>query len=366
VHNGERWALFNMHGKRITKFEYKEVEGYKNGDIDWYRFRDNRIWVTTESTPFFIDFQGNPFFWGNVSGLEPFELQHSIATLMNGNQVLIDTNGTAVSDTFLSLQRIPSSPYFLAQTLNKYHLKLTLLPSGRLQKSAWSSDKAIAWAWYWGKPVFQLEQHKESLFIDANDSLLLKGKFSDVYIFAQTIFIQQSRKNPKQKQSALVKKWFNPYLQSFSLVQADDIGILTQERIAVTQQKTAFLYHIDETPFPIFDANTSLAEVNSIRQITQLNRTNQFMVSTDTSQAIVNLEGRLLLPFYTAQIEEFGSQWYLLTDSIGARIVNDKNQVVLGPFEEINEEGFPGYFLIKQGETWIWIDSKKRLFSESV
>lgn len=370
VHNGEAWALFNIYGKRITKFEFNEVEGHDNkNDIDGYRFSHNRIWVKNQETSFFIDFSGNPRFLGNFSQLKPFDHDRCIATLSSGQQILIDTAGNPLSDTFNSIEYVPLTQTYLVQskTSNKHHHKITFTGKNKYSLAPLHSEKPIKWAWYWGNPVFVLEQNKEQLFLNESDSILYKQKASELFVLAQTIITQSTKRNPKQKQSPLVKRWFNPYKQTFSEVTADEIGILNQERLSVKQGKITFLFHVNETAFPLFTLTNALPEAASVTGIFQLNNPSLFMATTDTSQAIIDTQGLVKIPFFNGQIDEFGKSEFALSNNSGIRIVNLFNQaLVKDAYEEIQEEGFPGYYLVKSENHWVWLDKKNRLFGESI
>ncbi len=368
VHNGEFWALFNSNGKRITKFEFTSFEGLDNNFpeiVDWAHFHDNRILVRNETTQFFVDFNGNQFFLGSFTHLEPFYKQHSVASLPNNLQILIDTAGNAKSDTFNRIETLYPGIYSAHLQSNPKQQTLLILDSKQqVRKSQYISDKPIKMAWYWNKPLFLIENKAEISIYNTKDSLVYRGKNQEIYVQANTVFVQNIRKNPKSKTSASVKKWYNPYKNAFSEINADDIGVLANERITVYQQQKAYLFAINEQQIPFFEVDKNIQEVAQIKQIHQLNRDSNLLISTDSMQAISDENGRIILAFTKGQIEEYGANLFWLASEDGIFIINSKNQKVLGPFEEINEDGFPGYWLIKQNDRWIWVDQKKREFRE--
>ncbi len=368
VHNGEFWALFNSNGKRITKFEFTSFEGLdENIPVDWAHFHDNRIWVRNETTQFFIDFNGNQFFLGSFTKLEPFYKQHSIASLSKNRQLLIDTAGNAKSDTFTKIESLYPGIYnAFVQSKPKQQTLLILDSNLHVKSSHYASEKTIKMAWYWNNPLFLVENKNEISIYNALDSLVYKGKNQEVYVHANTIFVQNIRKNPKTRLSPTFKKWFNPYKNAFSEISAEYIGVLAKERISVYQQQKAFLFAINEQQIPFFQEDRNTQDITQINDIHQLNRETNFLIHTDSMQAVSDENGRITLPFTKGQIEEFSTDLFWISTENGSFIVNKKNQKILGPFEEINEDGFPGYWLIKQNDRWIWVDYKKRLFSESI
>jgi len=48
----------------------------------------------------------------------------------------------------------------------------------------------------------------------------------------------------------------------------------------------------------------------------------------------------------------------------GQYLITEDNKTILGPFDEINEEGFEGYYLINKASRWFWVDMKNREFIE--
>jgi hypothetical protein len=367
VHNGEFWALFNSNGKRITKFEFTSFEKLdENIPVDWAYFHDNRILVRNETTQFFIDFNGNQFFLGSFTHLEPFYKQHSVARLPNNLQLIIDTAGNAKSDTFTRIESLYPGIYTAFDASKPKQQTLLILDSNlHVRTSHYASEKSIKLAWYWNKPLFLIENKNEISIYNTLDSLLYKEKNQEVYVHANTVFVQNLRKNPKSRLSPTIKKWFNPYKNAFSEIYADEIGVLANEKLAVYQQQKAYLFNINEQQIPFFYEDKNTPEVAKITHIYQLNRATNFLISTDSMQAVSDENGRITLPFTKGQIEEFSSDLFWITNEKGSFIVNQKNQNILGPFEEINEDGFPGYWLIKQNDRWIWVDAKKRWFGES-
>ena len=367
VHNGEFWALFNSNGKRITKFEFTSFEKLdENIPVDWAYFHDNRILVRNETTQFFIDFNGNQFFLGSFTHLEPFYKQYSVAHLPNNLQLIIDTAGNAKSDTFTRIESLYPGIYNAFDASKPKQQTLLILDSNlQIKTSHYASEKPIKLAWYWNKPLFLIENKNEISIYNTLDSLLYKDKNQEVYVHANTVFVQNLRKNPKSRLSPTVKKWFNPYKNTFSEINAEDIGVLANERLTVYQQQKAYLFNINEQQIPFFYEDKNTPEVAKITNIHQLNRATNFLISTDSMQAVSDENGRITLPFTKGQIEEFSSDLFWITNEKGSFIVNQKNQNILGPFEEINEDGFPGYWLIKQNDRWIWVDAKKRWFGES-
>jgi hypothetical protein len=367
VFNGEFWALFNAYGKRLTKFEYLPLyQKNTSYDFETLRFYDNRIIVQKENMPVLIDFEGNPYFLGSFSHVEPFVNGLAVATLPNKKQLLIDTQGKAKSDTFTSVEAWIPGTYYKVETEDK-KLKYSLIRANTYSKNYTykiKSEKPIEGAWYFNKPLFLSESNGESKIFNEDDSLLFTAKGLDIKVHAHEIFIQHVRKNPKTKTGPWVKKWFNPALKNFSQIAVDEIAVLSEDRLVLYDNKKAKLVHINETEIPIFQEDKPLPEIHSIKEIF-VNRENTFIVRTDSTEALINKDGLVLIPFDKGSLEEYTHNLITRNKDGNAYLLNYQNKNILGPFEEINEEGFEGYFLIKQEDRWVWVDTKKRLFGET-
>jgi hypothetical protein len=80
---------------------------------------------------------------------------------------------------------------------------------------------------------------------------------------------------------------------------------------------------------------------------------------------IIDLNGRLRLPFTSGEIEEFDEINFIHANQGQRVLLNENNQVLLTDFEDLNDEGFEGYFLLKRHDRWMWSDKRKRLFGET-
>jgi hypothetical protein len=373
VYNGEFWALFNtQYGKRLTKFEfthYRQLWENNNAEIDVLKFFDNRISVQKENTSLLIDFEGNPYFLGNFSRLEPYFKGIAVGQLPNKKFLLIDTLGNAVSDTFIQIEPCFPSPYYKVETEDK-KLKFGLVIFDTVQRkfhvSKIKSEKPIEFAWYGGTPLFLAETNGESRIFTPQDSILFQSKGVEIKSHAMDIFVQNVRKLPKAKTGPWLKKWFNPINRSFSQISADEIGVLHSNLLVIYDNKLAKLYQFDEQEIPLFQEDKPLKEVNEVKEIFGLNKGELFVVRTDSTEAIIDKNGRILIPFGKGNLEDFAPNLFTRTTEQGMLLMNLKNKVVLGPFEEIQEDGFEGYLLIKKEGRWMWLDSKNRLFGETL
>jgi hypothetical protein len=89
------------------------------------------------------------------------------------------------------------------------------------------------------------------------------------------------------------------------------------------------------------------------------------MARTDSLVGIFDLNGRLRLPFTAGEIEEFDEINFIHVNQDQRVLLNENNQVLLTDFEDLNDEGFEGYFLLKRYDRWMWSDKRKRLFGET-
>ena len=89
------------------------------------------------------------------------------------------------------------------------------------------------------------------------------------------------------------------------------------------------------------------------------------VAKTETSQTLIDLNGKMLFEFSPNEIEEFGREYFIQYQEKGQFLIDKYQHQILGPFQEINEEGFQGYYLINDGKKWVWIDARKRRFGES-
>jgi hypothetical protein len=369
VHNGDAWALFNSYGKRISKFEFTEVSHNTNDQIAptaLVHFENNRIIVRKENTDMVLDFEGNLNFIGGFNSIEPFQYGISVATLPDKRQLFIDTNGTALSDTFLALLSWMPGAYYQATIPGK---KITYgvvsIKNQGPQLLNFRSENAIEFAWYWSNPHFLTRTNTEWRIFNAQDSLVAQGKTMDVKGHAQTLFIQTLRKNPKNRNSPLIKKWYNPQKNGFSEISGEEIGVLQEERLVVYEDKKARLFHVNETAYPLFSETEPLKEAAEIREIFRINRQDLLMARTDSLVGIIDLNGRLRLPFTSGEIEEFDEINFIHANQGQRVLLNENNQVLLTDFEDLNDEGFEGYFLLKRHDRWMWSDKRKRLFGET-
>lgn len=369
VYNGEFWALFNKFGKRISPFEYNEIAS--PGDesdlpVALPKFQDNRILVRKENDLLILDFEGNKHFLGTFTHITPFTKHLALATLPDSRQLLIDTSGKAKSDTFTRLNILVPGRYYQAEITDKRgRFGILSVEKERPALLKLRSDIPVEMAWYWNNTHFLGKSNGEWQIFNSRDSMVFKSKTGDIKTYAQTLFVQPSKKNPKIRNSPWVKKWFNPYSQSFSLITAQEIGVLQEERIVLYENRKALLYHVNETPLPVFHEAKNVAEVSDIREIYRINRNDLLAVKTDTSQTLIDLNGKMLFDFSPNEIEEFGNQCFIQYKEKGQFLIDKNQRQLLGPFEEINEEGFQGYYLINDGKKWVWIDARKRRFGES-
>ena len=70
------------------------------------------------------------------------------------------------------------------------------------------------------------------------------------------------------------------------------------------------------------------------------------------------------MDFVSGTLEEYGSVHFLINKVNGQYLITEDNKTILGPFDEINEEGFEGYYLINTASRWFWVDMKNREFIE--
>lgn len=377
VFNGEFWALFNQYGKRISKFEYSEIITLldeSKAPIALTRFENNRILVRKENTLLVLDFEGNQRFLGTFTQITPFLNYLAVATLPDKRQLLIDTNGNALSDTFASLSPWIPGQYYQAQLPGK-KTQYAALHISQYQPKLLRvrSDIPIEFAWYWdsvpklGHPNahFLSKINSEWHLYNAQDSLVFKSKTGDFKSHAQTLIISLQRKNPKLRNSPWVKKWFNPYSHSFSSTASEEIGVLQNERIVLYENNKALLYHVNETPLPIFYESKNTPEVSNIQEIFRINRNDLLMVKTDSSQTLIDLNGSMQFDFSRQPLEEITAPHFLQSRPNGQFLITDRNKTIIGPFDEINEDGFEGYYLLNKNAKWFWVDAKKRWFGET-
>ena len=83
------------------------------------RFENNRILVRKENSLLVLDFEGNQRFLGTFTQITPFLNYLAVATLPDKRQLLIDTNGNALSDTFISLVPYIPGQFYQAQLPGK-------------------------------------------------------------------------------------------------------------------------------------------------------------------------------------------------------------------------------------------------------
>jgi hypothetical protein len=368
VFNGEFWALFNQYGKRISKFEYNEIITYleeSKAPIALPRFENNRILVRKENSLLVLDFEGNQRFLGTFTQITPFLNYLAVATLPNKRQLLIDTNGNALSDTFISLVPYIPGQFYQAQLPSKKPQYAALhIAQSQPKLLRFRSESPIEFARYWDNPHFLSKINGEWHIHNAQDSLVFKSKTGDFKSHAQTLFISLQRKNPKLRNSPWVKKWFNPYSHSFSSAASEEIGVLQNKRIVLYDNNKALLYKVDETPLPIFHESKSTPDVSNIREIFRINRNDLLMVRTDSSQTLIDLNGKMQFDFTRQTIEEITPPYFLQSRPNGQFLITENNKTIIGPFDEINEEGFEGYYLLNKTDKWIWVDAKKRWFGE--
>jgi hypothetical protein len=329
-------------------------------------FDNNRIIVRKENTDMVLDFEGNLNFIGAFNSIQTFQYGISVATLPDKRQLFIDTNGTALSDTFLALLSWMPGAYYQATIPGK---KITYgvvsIKNQGPQLLKFRSDNAIEFAWYWSNPHFLTRTNTEWRIFNAQDSLLAQGKTMDVKGHGETLFIQTLRKNPKNRNSPLIKKWYNPQKNGFSEISGEEIGVLQDERLVVYENKKARLFHVNETAYPLFSETEPLKEAAEIREIFRINRQDLLMARTDSLVGIIDLNGRLRLPFTAGEIEEFDEINFIHVNQDQRVLLNENNQVLLTDFEDLNDEGFEGYFLLKRHDRWMWSDKRKRLFGET-
>lgn len=320
-----------------------------------------------------LDFEGNQRFLGTFTQITPFLNYLAVATLPDKRQLLIDTNGNALSDTFASLSPWIPGEFYQAQLPGKKTQYAALhITQSQPKLLRFRSETPIEFAWYWesthkaGHPNahFLSKINSEWHIHNTQDSLVFKSKTGDFKSHAQTLFISLQRKNPKLRNSPWIKKWFNPYSHSFSSAVADEIGVLQNERIVLYENNKALLYLVNETPLPIFHESKSTPEISNIREIFRINRNDLLMVRTDSSQTITDLSGKMQFDFTHQTIEEITPPYFLQSRPDGQFLITDQNKTIIGPFDEINEEGFEGYFLLHKTDKWFWVDAKKRWFGE--
>lgn len=369
VFNGEFWALFNKYGKRISPFEYNEIatpEDESDLPVAFPKFQDNRILVRKEKDLLVLDFEGNKHFLGSFSHITPFTNHLALATLPDSRQLLIDTSGKAQSDTFVRLSILIPGHYYQAEIQSiKPRFGVLFVNKTFPALMHLRSDIPVETAWYWNNVHFLTKTNGEWQIHSSQDSMVFKSKTVEIMSHAQTVFVQTLKKNPKSRNSPWVKKWFNPYTHNFSVATAQEIGVLQEERIVLYENSKARLFHINETPLPVFHETKSVAEVSDIREIYRINRNQLLFAKTDTSQTIIDLNGKMLFEFSPYEIEEFGSQYFIQNREDGQYLINQNQGDLLGPFHEINEEGFEGYYLVNDHKKWVWIDARKRWFGES-
>jgi len=370
VYNGEFWALFNQYGKRISKFEYDEIGANieeSDAPVLITKFQNNRILVRKEKSLLVLDFEGNPKFLGTYSHIEPFENNTALAKISDKQYVLIDTNGNAKSDTFQNISTWIAGKYYQVHISSPNKSSYKTLRISEDQKcliSNFSSETPIDFAWYWGKPLFIIKQNGEWKIYNYQDSLVFKSKTGELKSHAQTLIIRNTRKNLKIRNSPIVKQWFNPYSKRFSVQNAQEIGVLQNERIVIYSQGLALLFHVNETALPIFHEAHQTPLVSEIKEIFRINRDDLFLVRTDSMETLIDSNGKMLMDFNKGNIEEYGSKYFLINHTNGKNIITAENKVVLGPFDEINEDGFEGYYLINKNSRWLWVDLNKREFAE--
>ena len=370
VYNGEFWALFNQYGKRISKFEYDEIGANieeSDAPVLITKFQNNRILVRKEKSLLVLDFEGNPKFLGTYSHIEPFENNTALAKISDKQYVLIDTNGNAKSDTFQNISTWIAGKYYQVHISSPNKSSYKTLRISENQKcliSNFSSETPIDFAWYWNKPHFITKHKGEWHIYNYLDSMVYQSKTGDLRTHAQTLIVKNTRKNPKLRNSPIVKQWFNPYSKSFSTETADEIGVLQNERLVLYNNGRAQLFKSDETELPIFHEAHQTPLVPNIKEIFRVNREDLLMARTDSMESIIDLNGKMLMDFVSGTLEEYGSVHFLINKVNGQYLITEDNKTILGPFDEINEEGFEGYYLINKASRWFWVDMKNREFIE--
>ena len=370
VYNGEYWALFNQFGKRITKFEYDEVatnSEVSDAPIQLSRFGNNRILVRKSKSLLVLDFEGNPRFLGTFAHIEPFQNNIALAELPDKRQILIDTNGNSLSDTFQNISTWIAGEYYqgvkLRSKKSTYQV-LRITENSQSVVSAFTSEIPIDIAWYWNKPHFITKHKGEWHIYNYLDSMVYQSKTGDLRTHAQTLIVKNTRKNPKLRNSPIVKQWFNPYSKSFSTETAEEIGVLQNERLVLYNNGRAQLFKSNETELPIFHEAHQTPSVPNIKEIFRVNREDLLMARTDSMESIIDLNGKMLMDFVSGTLEEYGSVHFLINKVNGQYLITEDNKTILGPFDEINEEGFEGYYLINKASRWFWVDMKNREFIE--
>ncbi len=380
--NGKSWGIFNKSGKLLTGLNYSDIAGLSDGNempFDAISLGNGPIPVKVADSHFYIHPDGSTAITGPFSDAHIFINKKAKVGFKKDNKdfyCLINTLGTAVSDTFLEIETILPNTY-MAKTKNGIHCIFTFSHDSMIKLNIQCEDRIHAINNTFSQPLFLCSDAKNSTIYKQNGQIVYKGKLQSVETLANRIFIKtslvnmDSKKKNKKIKSTQLKQWFNPVTASFSAVQGLEISILNDSTLAVQNEGGWKVYHINETPLQFnnpfkksdttnlfnaisqFDGKNFLFEKNGLYGILQPNGTvlidNKFKEIASTSYP-----NQFIVRFSPKNIDE--ADW-------GTIFTNGRFNIE-PHFDGLSSDEFENYWLVNYNAKNAWLDSKGNLFAD--
>ena len=358
VFNGSAWAIVKSNGQRLTPFDIDFIpltDVLNEVPIETIRFTDNRIVCLKKNIPWSFDFNGQPSFVGDFSELSSFH--HGIGIAKNrktGFYSLIDTIGNIILDSAENIEQFKSNNIYTALVKGVHYV--LVIQNSKISWSVKSNEKPII-ANYWGEPQIAIKRKRQWFVyssINPKGHSLMSTK-NPMYVYGDEILCT-NRLVSKSRKKIKINQWYNPRSKEMSVVKAEEIAILDNKQLIIYNDARPFLYDVTEKEYPIFSEDTLETLPVKYTDITRSTIPSLLWVSSDSLQYIINRNGRILTKYRAQSIDILSPELVLASSPKGKKQLLDfNNRLIIKDIKDIQYPIFPGFFLINDGEKWLWV-----------
>ena len=176
-----------------------------------------------------------------------------------------------------------------------------------------------------------------------------------MYVYGDEILCT-NRLVSKSSKKIKINQWYNPRSKEMSVVKAEEIAILNNKQLIIYNDARPVLYDVTEKEYPIFSEDTSETLPGKYTDITRSTIPSLLWVSSDSLQYIINRNGRILTKYRAQSIDILSPELVLASSPKGKKKLLDfNNHLIIKDIEDIQYPIFPGFFLINDGENWLWV-----------
>jgi len=185
-----------------------------------------------------------------------------------------------------------------------------------------------------------------------------------MYVYGDEILCT-NRLVSKSRKKIKINQWYNPRSKEMSVVKAEEIAILDNKQLIIYNDARPVLYDVTEKEYPIFSEDTSETLPVKYTDITRSTIPSLLWVSSDSLQYIINRNGRILTKYRAQSIDILSPELVLASSPKGKKQLLDfNNRLIIKDIEDIQYPIFPGFFLINDGENWLWVPRNGDIFRE--